>query len=330
MLSPEEKAARRIGGSMIAKILKKSKWGTPLDAYLELTGERPSEEKTGEDIDRGNFLEPALREWASKKTEIDFIKPMTNEVFSLAEWNWATVNPDGLSQNFGLRTANNTLLEIKAPRRDDALQWGEEGSDEVPTDALLQTHWGMMVTKADKGVVAALLGGELRIYRVARDLDLEAKMLARAREFVDQHVIPRIPPPAEWGDDKNVLFMHPRNTQPHRRFDMLTTEEQKAISAYLLDYKVSKAADEKVEQWEPVVKEIIGDTGGITGPIPGFPDFDRIDWKNNASGGTKWKDLGEDLMTNALNMSKTEQENLKKEHAGTVPRVLRPWFRKVK
>lgn len=320
-LTDAERKARRIGGSMIAKVLGKSKWGTPLDAYLELTGERPSADKTGEDVDRGVFLEPALREWASKKTGVQFKKapPLV-----LDSWEWATVNPDGMAPPSLEQWRGGPLLEIKAPRRDDALQWGEEGSDEVPTDALLQTAWGMMIADASEGVIAALLGGELRIYRAVRDCDLEAKMLAAAKRFVEEHVLPRVPPPATYGDDKNVLFMHPRNTLPPRLWVDLSPEEQRMVEGYLAAYNEESSAADRLARFEAPIKEIIGDTDGITLP----PDLGkRIDWKANAKGNTKWKDVAHEL-GGRLGYSAEAMEVEAQSFKGEAPRVLRPWFSK--
>lgn len=337
-MTPEDRAKRKIGGSMIAKILKKSKWGTPLDAYLELTGERPSVDKTGEDIDRGNFLEPALREWASKKTGLHFRQ---TGVEVLKEWDWATVSPDGVSidaQMAGIQAGEvrvierpDVLLEIKAPRRDAALEWGDEGSDEVPTDALLQTHWGMMVTQAGSGIVASLLGGELRIYRVKRDLVLEAKMLAAAKSFVTGHVLPRVPPPPEYGDDHNVLFRHPRQKAPNRPWDSLTEQERYVVGTYLEKYHFTKEAERSLEGWEPVVKEVIGDAGGIDAPLDAaewqkLGGLKRVDWADRA-GSTRWKELAMSLMAQ---MPSEEVEELKRNFAGTPTRSLRPYFVKEK
>ncbi len=331
-LTDEERAARKIGGSMIAKIVKKSKWGTPLDAYLELTGERPSVEKTGEDIDRGNFLEPSLLKWASKKIGRSFRKPQFGS--KLKEWDWATVSPDGIcidDQLAGLVPGEvreiehaDDLLEIKAPRRNDILSWGEEHSDEVPTDALLQTHWGVMVTNADRGWVAALLGGELKIFKIERDLDLEAKLLTAAKRFVEEHVIPRVPPPAEFGDDANVLYLHPRNSSPHRDWADLSEQEKFVVEAYLAAYKAESLAAKSLEGWEPAAKSIVGDAAGINLPAELGR---RIDWKNNATAGTKWKQLAEHLL---LKLPITEVQALTEQFKGEPSRVFRPWLNAAK
>lgn len=303
---------RKIGGSLIAGILGKSKWATPLDAFLQLTDPASVPQKTGEDIDRGNFLEPAIRAWTNKKLpDYDFQKP---EVMAYPEWEWATVSPDGLTGRHPAVTAvPHALLEIKAPRRDDALEWGEEWSDEIPTDALLQTHWGLMVTNAREGVVAALLGGELRLYRVKRDLDLEARMLAKAKEFVEQHVLPNIPPPAVYGDDARVFRLHPANKMPHRPWDTLTKAEQEMVVEYLGAHGEEKAALRRLEEYEPVVKTIIGDHDGIQ-----LPDGRRLDWKLR-KGATRWKGVGEALLPL---VPEEERERLLATHVNADSRAL--------
>lgn len=309
---------RRIGGSMIAKILKQSKWGSPLDAYLELTDPSSRPQKEGEDIDRGRFLEPAIRAWTNKKLEPEGIVFEPAPVMAYPHWEWATVSPDGLSYFTGRDALSRSpqLLEIKAPRRADLALWGEEGSDEVPVDALLQTHWGLMVTNAEEGVVAALLGGELRIFRVKRDPELEAKMLDRAKEFVELYVLPNIPPEPTFGDDKNVLFLHPRDTKPPLAWDQLTTTQREAVGEYLGAYADEAAALKRLEGWEPAVKMLIAEHSGIV-----LPDGRRIDWKTR-EGTTKWKGVAEEMM---VGLPEEEVAAIIARHKGEPSRSLRPY-----
>lgn len=326
---------RRIGGSMIAKILKLSKWGTPLDAYLELTDPPPATltqkgvamftgAQPNPEQQRGIFLEPAIREWTNARVAdegLKFDKPNPG-VLVHPEWEWATVSPDGLH---GFHSAYDTkpqaLLEIKAPRRDDLYLWGEEGSDEVPTDALVQTHWGLMVTNAREGVVAALLGGDLRIFRVKRDPELEAKMLAKAKEFVERYVLPGVPPEPTFGDDDNVRRMFPRHEKPALLWADLTPTQQEVVTEYLSAYAEAKRAEKAVEGWEPQIKMLIGDTEGII--VPGG----RIDWRANRTGPTRWKALAEELLAS---MPEEEVQRLLLSHAGEPARPLVPRIKEQK
>lgn len=310
---------RKIGGSDIAAVLGKSKWQSPLDVYMRLTDPASRLEKSGVDIDRGRYLEPAILQWTNKKLEgegLEFDKP---SMLVHPEWEWATVSPDGITGRHPAVTAvPQAVLEIKAPRRDDISQWGEEGSDEVPTDALLQTHWSVMIANAREGVVAALLGGELRIFRVKRDPDLEKRMLERAKEFVENHVLPGIPPEPTFGDDRNVFYLHPRDTKPHLQWAELTDTQREAVGEYLGAYAEESAAMKRLEGWEPAVKMLIADHGGVV-----LPDGRRIDWSVR-KGSTKWKEVAHTLK-NALVVPEEEWIRLTMEHKGDDSRSLRPY-----
>lgn len=282
MLDPD----RKIGGSTIPKILGRSKWGTPLDAYLELRKEKEQPTETSEDQDRGNFLEPALREWAQKKTGVMYVKP--EKTIAYSDWPWATYSPDGLSIGpvGGTIAPNpNTLLEIKSPRFADLFEWGEPGTDEVPVDYLLQVSWGLMVTGRTKGIVAALIGGELRLYNIERNPALEKAMLTQAKLFVEQHVIPGVPPAPTFGDDEVILKRWPRNEKPARPFSGLSAAEKDLVRTYL-EANIGRRAFEKQEEtFKPAIQDLIGDTAGIVRDVAltdlprDFPAFEHIDWK---------------------------------------------------
>lgn len=329
MLDP----ARKIGGSVIPQILGKSKWGSPLDAYLELRKEKENTTETTEDQDRGNFLEPALRAWAEKKTGIVFEKPAKTAVFE--EWPFATYSADGLSVGLvsGKGQPNpNTLLEIKSPRFADLFEWGEPGTDEVPEPYLLQVAWGLMVTGRQRGIVAALIGGELRLYNIERNLDLERKMLDAAKRFVDQHVIPGVPPAPTFGDDAAILKRHPKNEKPAKKFSTLTAAEKDLLGSYLAAYQSNDHFEKLVLKYEPAIKDLIADADGIVRDVmlpdmpESFPRFDHVDWKRSKPSigtGEAYKIMKE-LMEK---LSPQEAAEMVAKHMPKEgPRVLKPYF----
>lgn len=272
MLDPD----RKIGGSTIPKVLGLSKWGTPLDAYLELRKEKLEPTETTEDQDRGNFLEPALREWAQKKTGMKFVKP--DKTITYADWPWATYSPDGLAPG------DDVVLEIKAPGIHTIGEWGAPGTDEVPADYLAQVMWGMMVTGRGKSIIAALIGGELRLYEVLRHAKLESEMLARAKVFVEQHVIPGVPPEPTFGDKSNMLDRWPRNrdAETYKKLSELSVADADVILSYIAAYKNEEQALRILETYEPAVQNIIADTCGIENDRTDLAvPFKRIDWKRN-------------------------------------------------
>lgn len=273
---------RRIGGSVIPKIVGLSRFGTSLDAYMELRGEGVVEYEDGteanEDIDRGNFLEPALREWAAKKLRAEgMVKPM--ETIVSPEDPWFTVSPDGLF--YSPKDEQAALLEVKAPGIWTADQWGEEGTDQVPDEYALQTQWGLMITKRNVGYVAALISGRLQIYRMVADVALHEALRKKASAFIERHVIPGVPPPVSFGDDEYLRKKFPRSNGVYLDFNQLSAGQQAMIRDFLTAYVSHKEMEKIVDEtWKPKMKELIGEHSGIQFATP-IAGCRRIDFNNN-------------------------------------------------
>lgn len=309
MLTAEEKSLRRIGGTTIAKICGESRFGTQMDAYLECIHEAPDIE-SNEDMDRGNFLEPALREWAGKKTGIAWEK---TGVIQHPLHEWATFSPDGIPVD-----PRNTedLLELKAPGPWTMSAWGEEGTDQVPPEYAIQVQWGMTCTYRRRAFVGALIDGKLKIFVVPHSHDLEYVLLQKAERFWRAHVEPRVPPPLEVGDDKYLRQRFPRANRPHLEVSMLTGGQTFVVEKYLAAYRALQEAKSVLETFELPVKELIGEAGGINlGPAG------RIDWKNNKDG-TK-------VDYEAVCREAGVAEELLEEHTSVRPgaRVFRPYLK---
>lgn len=288
MLTPEQRFARRLGGSTIAAALGVSRWKSPLDAYLEVRHEAP-EVESSEDIDRGVFLEPSLLQWAKKKTGIEWVKPEMPIVSPLNQW--FTFSPDGLSPD------GREVLEIKAPHPRTRDDWGDEGSADVPIEYLLQGAWGVAITGAAGCHFAALIDGKLKLFRYVRDLDLELKLLSRASAFITEHVIPGKPPAPTYLDEENVRRIYPRDVLPRREWSSLNAAQQQIVADFVRLHAATAKASKELESLSVLVTDIIGDHSGIT-KLPPELGLDRIDWraaKPSMHAGS-WKSLAEELM----------------------------------
>lgn len=286
---------------MIAAAIGLSRWKTPLDAYLDVRQEVAPEEVEGENIDRGSFLEPSLLAWTAKKTGIAFTKPhdpidpKQPLVLTDPRNEWFTFSPDGI--------AGTRIAEIKAPGPRSAFEWGESGvlndsgDARVPQEYMLQGVWGMMVAQASECVFAALIGGELRTYRMMRDLDLEAKVRAKAEKFITEHVLTGTPPPATYGDGDTLRRLYPSNEKPAVEWKDLTTIEQGFVADFLRLHAVQKQAKEELERYEAFVQEIIKDRAGIV-KLPPDLGYERIDWKSRSPSmhAGSYKEMAEALL----------------------------------
>lgn len=192
-LSEEQLALRRtgIGGSEVAAILGESRFAAPFDVWLSKTQGWRQEET--EDMRRGSFLEAGIAAWYAHRYGLDarqLEEPGTLQHRTMPR---ALCTPDRLawtSPGVGPR-----LVSIKAPRRgsDD---WGEPGTDKVPAEYALQLQWEHAVCRSLPGLtdvlgemhLAALLDGELCVYPIAADLELQGWMLEFAHEWWARHV----------------------------------------------------------------------------------------------------------------------------------------------
>jgi predicted phage-related endonuclease len=280
---------RRIGGSRAAAALGQSKWGTPLDVFLECTGQaelRRGDEDLTADQERGIRLEPALLGWASAKLGLNFVKPASSiESKDLA---FAAVSPDGLDDG-------QAYLELKAPRTHEG--WGAEMTDEVPFEYLVQGAHGLMVTGRRVCYFGALLGGTLKIFKHERDLDLERLIVEGERRFWEKHVLAGVAPDPQYGDEENVLRRHPKNTKPHVLFADLGTAEQRTVEQWCTFNRDRIEAENSEKAFKASVMGIIADRSGIAFG-PAHPNWKRIDFQQSKAGpnGRTWHAVAEELL----------------------------------
>lgn len=114
--------------------------------------------------------------------------------------NILAATPDGILLNGTKRWG----LEAKAVMHGNPTidQWGDDGTDKVPDNVIIQTQQQMAVWNLDVVFVPVLwclsYRPEFRLYRVERDPELWDMCIApRAVEWWNNHVVPQIPPGEE-------------------------------------------------------------------------------------------------------------------------------------
>lgn len=224
----EERAAwlkeRRdgIGGSDVAAILGVSPWTDSFALWLDKTGQ--SEDEDNQTLARGRVIEPVLRlRYASEPLPWFDGKepPEVREVgLQVGREPWMLGSPDALVGDDGGwegKTSNDKGL------------WGEHGSvrttrdnDVMPLYYAVQVAWYLEVKErdwwdvscafvpyeADRLIRAMLRQGidrdiagaaildvsEVRHYRILRDPDFGARLVARVREWRQRHLVEGVPP----------------------------------------------------------------------------------------------------------------------------------------
>ena len=206
--------ARRkvLGASETPTILGYGKYAgqTPNSVYWSKVG--PAVERNDEYLKAGNDFEPALVAFAERKLGLAF-ETDPSECFQVMlegiGANILSATPDGIrmcgSQRYG--------LEGKAvmPGNPAIDQWGDDGTDKVPDNVIIQCQQQMAVWNLEVTFVPVLwcLGyrPEFRLYRVERDEAMwngwEEKgkwcdgLCTRAVRWWNAHIVPQIPPSDE-------------------------------------------------------------------------------------------------------------------------------------
>lgn len=277
-----------IGGSDAAKVLGMSKWGSPLDLYMDKTTTTlPDEPDNWFQLDFGNLVEPLVRKWYAKATGYK----VTNDtnMYRHPEYPFMLADVD-----FTAETPTGEIIggEIKTTSARGIDEWtaGVLGSGgRMPYQYEVQVRHYMAVLDINRFVVICVFGNhesDIVPVQVYRDLIFESQLIAAESEFWNNHVVPRIAP--EGGISKETLALVRKEVGADASDEPLVLD---ATTSDLLDsfltLKEQKKEAEKVvsdltEQINAKTAEIVRVTAGhkeATLPIGDGSEFYHI--KNN-------------------------------------------------
>jgi putative phage-type endonuclease len=179
-----ERRRAGIGGSDVAALLGLSRWRTPLDVFLDKTGQaEPTPDN--EPMLWGRLLEPLVIAEFSRRNGIT-VDGLTG-VLEHPEHPWMLASLDGWAPDL------RAVVEAKTARTADG--WGEPGSDEIPAYYQTQVAHYMAVTGAQMAFIPVLIGAsDFRTYQVERDEDFIADLVEAERAFWHDHVLANVPP----------------------------------------------------------------------------------------------------------------------------------------
>ena len=185
MTYEEWKAARMkgIGGSDAAAAIGVSRWKSPLQLYLEKSGEIEQPE-AGEAAYWGNVLEAVVADEFTKRTGKKVQR--VNRILIHPEHQFMIANIDRRV------VGENAILECKTTSAWNGKEW--EG-DEIPSEYIIQVMHYLAVTGAEKAYFAVLIGGNRFEWKeIVRDEEL-IEMMTNAEMAFWNYVVSQTPPP---------------------------------------------------------------------------------------------------------------------------------------
>lgn len=246
------------GGSDIAKILGISRFGGPMDVYLEKTGQSAPLIETPV-MRWGKLLEePIAREYAlqtGRKVR------RVNDTVRHPKHPILMGHLDRLSMLKGDRPR---VLEAKTAGIFRASDFGEAGSDQVPDDYTVQCQHYLGITGYTIADLALLVGGQkFVIYTIPRDDELIGEMHAETLKFDAEHVVPRDPPDLD-GSDAWSEYLASRFKDTGTSIEM--TEDIKTLAfAYQGVLATLKSAEEQKKVYANHLRAKLGDASVAEG-----------------------------------------------------------------
>ena len=283
-LTAEQLEERRagIGGSDVPAILGLSPWKSPLDVFLEKTGQAPPQPETAATY-WGSVLEDIVAQEYARRTGAKLRR--VNRILTHPK---VPVARAMIDREIVAHPEGPGVLECKtAGRRTD--DWGEPGTDEVPPWYASQIIHYLAVTGRDWADLAVLFLSEreFAIYRVRRDEELIEHILAEEQRFWREHVEAGVPPPPRSLEDIRKLW--PRDDGSEA---VASPEVEAAIQRLRQIREESKRLREAEQEAKAVVQEAMG-----TAAVLVAPDGRRLaTWKaSRDTTVTDWRAVAEAL-----------------------------------
>lgn len=202
MLTEEQRKERvgYLGGSDAAAVLGMSRWKSRLDVWAEKTGLIVPEDISDVlAVELGNELEDFVARKFEKKE---------GKKVELAQETLYHPKHPFLAANLDRRVAGeNSVLECKVTSAWKAREW--EG-EEFPAEYVIQVMHQLMVSGAEKGYLAVLIGNQdFKVKEVLRDEKVLGDLLRREVEFWEKFVVPKVPPAVSYQDQDTLTRMFP-------------------------------------------------------------------------------------------------------------------------
>lgn len=240
---------RGIGGSDASVVCGISRYKSPIELWLDKTGQLPPQE-AGEAAYWGTQLEPFVRAEFTKRTGIEV--QCVRRLLQSGELPFMLANLDGICE---IPDYGTCIFEAKTASAYKIAEW--DGA--IPDEYQLQLQHYMAVTGYKAAYIAVLIGGNTFRWKfVERDEELISMLIDLEADFW-RHVQDCTPPPLD-GSDASAKFLA-------QRFPNSTPKSQIALPDAAVDLLAQydeaceelEAAAERKREAENLLKEMLGD-----------------------------------------------------------------------
>jgi putative phage-type endonuclease len=237
-----------IGGSDASVVSGINRYKSPVELWLEKTGQLPNQE-AGEPAYWGTLLEPIVRNEFAVRTGIE-VRTL-NQLLQSEEYPFMLANLDGVCEHPELGTC---VFEAKTASAYKAGEW----ENSIPDEYMLQIQHYMAVTGYKGAYIAVLIGGNsFRWKFVERDEELISILITLEEDFW-KHVLDNTPPPID-GSEASAKFLAERFAEC-KSGSVITLPEAAAelINKYETVSEQLDSLNEQKRLTENQLKEMLG------------------------------------------------------------------------
>ena len=238
-----------IGGSDASVVCGINKYKSPVELWLDKTGQLPPQE-AGEAAYWGTQLESIVRDEFTKRTGIEVTKPTV--ILQSEDHPFMLANLDGICEVPDVGTC---IFEAKTASAYKAGEW----EDTIPDEYQLQIQHYMAVTGYAGAYIAVLIGGNTFRWKfVERDEELISMLIELESAFWN-HVRDCTPPPLD-GSEAAAKFLAERfpSSKPQSQIVLPDTAAD-LLAQYDEACEQLEAVTERKQKAENLLKEMMGE-----------------------------------------------------------------------
>jgi len=200
VLTDEQRKNRRkfLGGSDAAAAVGLSKWRSKYQLWDDkYNGNRPQlSDSIIEIMNWGSIHEKSIMDHGARLNGFELTFPDT---IYHEKYPFLSANLDGFDER------SNFVIEGKTASRYHG--WGEPGTDQIPTDYLMQVaHYCAIKKAAGAHIWVLFQGSDFKQYIYIKNKDLEDRLIAAEVDFWEKHVMTGIAPPISTPEDGKLMY----------------------------------------------------------------------------------------------------------------------------
>ena len=195
-----------IGGSLGAKVLNCSNFGTPYDAWLAFMGKAPEpDEEIKERFEMGHQLEDFIAKQIERLYGVKARR--CNYAYINPEHPWLICHPDRIATD---KDGKTFPIEIKSASSFSARKWGAEDTDQIPYDYLIQCYFYFHTGVPNPGYMwqVTFADNQIRRYIIKRDEAIEEAIFTPLIDIVENRWMNGYPPePSNYNEATQIWHM---------------------------------------------------------------------------------------------------------------------------